>query len=193
MKKSQIISFCDTETGGLDFLEHELLQIAVVKAIHPKDDPANIQLLEGGCREWKIKPTKPVDPAAAALNGYDPEVWEREARPLDEVMLEFLPFIEWTNFGGQNPHFDKGFLTEACRKCDLPWPRMQGYRLIAVEMLAWPLLLNDKIENVKQETLMKYFGLGGQSHDALDDIRNSIEIYKRLVKHAVDQTKDFEP
>jgi hypothetical protein len=69
---------------------------------------------------------------------------------------------------------------------------MQGYRLVAVEMLAWPLYLNGKIPNVKQESLVEYFGLGKQTHDAWDDILQCAEIYRRLVRHSVEAFRAFE-
>ncbi len=181
LKKSQILAFTDTETSGLNPFEDEIIQIAAIKVIHPKDDPCNIAFVDGGRLEIKIKPTKQVPEEVAKINGYDPEVWDREGVTLDEAMLKYLKFIEWTNFCGQNPHFDKGFLECAALKCELPWPRMQGYRLVAVEMMAWPLFLSGKIENVKQETLARYFDLGEQTHDAMDDVEQSIEIYRRLL------------
>ena len=126
-----------------------------------------------------------MPPEVAKLNGYDPEVWEKEAISREEAMQKFSDFVMWTNFGGQNPAFDKGFLLQEFKKCGIEWPRMQGYRLIATEMLAWPLLLAGKIPNVKQETLVRYFKLGEQTHDALDDVRQCVEIYRRLIGSAV--------
>lgn len=185
MSKPQCICFTDTETTGLDPIKDEIIQIAAIKVLHHPEDPSVVVRLQNCTMEMKIKPTKPVPPEVAKINGYDPEVWEREAVSLEEAMAKYRDFVTWTNFGGQNPAFDKAFISEAFRKCGLEWPRLQGYRLIATEMLAWPLLLAGKIPNVKQETLVRYFDIGEQTHDALSDVDQCVEIYTRLVKEAV--------
>jgi DNA polymerase III epsilon subunit-like protein len=187
MTKPQCICFTDTETTGLDPYDDEIIQIAAIKVMHHPEDPAKVVRLDNCTMELKIKPTKPVPPEVAKLNGYDPEVWEKEAVSLEEAMEKYEKFVMWTNFGGQNPAFDKAFIMQAFKKCGIDWPRMQGYRLIATEMLAWPLLLTGKIPNVKQETLVNYFKLGKQTHDALDDVEQCVEIYTRLIAEAVKQ------
>jgi DNA polymerase-3 subunit epsilon/ATP-dependent DNA helicase DinG len=190
--KPQIISFVDTETTGLDSEEDEIIQIAVVKAVHPAGS-SDLHFIENGTMEIKVLPTQKVPAEVAKLNGYNDEVWAKEGVPLDKAMLRFLKFIEWTNFAGQNPAFDQAFLKASAKRCKLPWPRMQGYRLIAVEMLAWPLLLAGKIPNVKQETLVKYLGLGEQTHDALDDVRQCAQIYSRLIGPVARGVAEFDP
>lgn len=190
--KPQIISFVDTETTGLDPEVDEVIQIAVIKVVHPENS-TSVHLIEGGEMEIKVLPTRPVSPEAAAINGYSEAVWREEAVSLDVAMLRFLKFIEWTNFGGQNPAFDNAFLKASAKRCNLPWPRMQGYRLVAVEMIAWPLFLAGKIPNVKQETLVKYLGLGEQTHDALSDIRQAVQIYSRLIGHSAAWAAEFDP
>ena len=192
--KPQVITFTDTETTGLCHFEDEIIQIAAVKVIHHPEDYSIVERLPSkNCRmELKIKPTKPVSEEVAKINGYDPEVWEEEAVSLEEAMEKYKNFVMYTNFGGQNPAFDKKFIDQAFKKVGIEWPRMQGYRLIATEMMAWPLLLAGKIPNVKQETLMKYLGLGKQTHDALDDVDNCIDIYTMLVKGYVEQARDFQ-
>jgi DNA polymerase III epsilon subunit-like protein len=190
--KSQIISFVDTETTGLDPYEDDVIQIAVLKMVHPAGSYL-LHPIEGGEMEIKVFPRKPVPPEVAAINGYSEEVWAKEAVTPDVAMLKFLKFIEWTNFGGQNPAFDNAFLKEAAKRCKLPWPKMQGYRLIATEMLAWPLLLNGKIPNVKQETLVRYLGIGEQTHDALDDVRQCAQIYGKLIGYVARSVAEFDP
>ena len=186
MSKPQCICFTGTETTGLDPYNDEIIQIAAIKVLHDPEDSSRVVRLGGATMEMKIKPTKEVPPEVAKINGYDPEVWEKEAVSLEEAMRKYADFVTWTNFGGQNPAFDKAFIQQAFTKCGIKWPRMQGYRLIAVEMLAWPLLLTGKIQNVKQETLVKHLGLGMQTHDALDDVEQCVDIYTELVRRQVE-------
>lgn len=183
MARATIVTLTDLETTGLEWQEgHEIIQLAAIKLIHPVDDPFNPRVMENGVLEIKVMPTIEVPEEATKINGYNSDVWAKEAVSLDKALLKYFSFLEWTNFGGQNPHFDKTFLEVAASKCGLKWPRMQGYRLVAVEILAWPLFLRGEIPNVKQETLAAYFNLGEQTHDALDDIKQSAEIYKRLLQ-----------
>lgn len=170
------VTFTDTETSGLDERENEIIQIAAIKVVHRG---LSVEIVDE--LEVKVMPTKPVPPEVAKLNGYSADIWEKKAVSLDDALVKYFRMLTNTNFGGQNPAFDKRFLDEAARKVGLPWPKMAGYRLVAVEILAWPLFLLGKIPNVKQETLAGYFNLGKQTHDALDDVRQSVEIYRKLL------------
>lgn len=181
------ISFTDTETTGLDAQEDEIIQLAAIKIEHYDwDRPWLIRQI--GELEFKINPTKPVSAEAQAVNGYKPENWTN-AVSADEAILSYFRFVEWTNFGGQNPHFDRKFIDATASRLGIAWPKLSGYRLVAVEMTAWSLYLAGKVDNVKQETLAAFFGLGKQKHDALDDVRQSIKIYEKCLQHQFGQLK----
>lgn len=175
------ICFTDTETTGLDQREDSIIQIAMIKVEHNPKNP--LELRELASFESKlVLPEGAVVPAeVAAINGYTEELWAKEALPRKEVMKEYLNHLRWSAFGGQNPAFDHRFIDQELYNLGLSWPKMSHYRLWAVEMLAVPLDILGFIDNIKQETLMKFFQLGDQKHDALDDIRNSVKIYRRLL------------
>lgn len=174
------VTFCDTETTGLDEREEQIIQIACIQIEHDVDDPTIIR--EIASMECKIKPDKPVSDFVANLNGYDEKVWDKEAIPRRDAILKTFKFMEWTHFGGKNPSFDKKFLEEEARRLGISWPRMSGYTPIAAEMCgAWALRLLGRIPNTKQESIVQYLGMGKQTHDALDDVRQCVEYYKELI------------
>lgn len=72
----------DTETGGLNAGECALLSMAAVPSWGAK--PFSIHVL----------PVGRIDPKAAEVNGYTPELWEaRGAVPLKTAMLELLRWL----------------------------------------------------------------------------------------------------
>ncbi len=175
------VSFTDLETGGLDEHEHPIIELGLVQIEHyDKERPWLIRPYN----EWysKVAPEMPVGEEAARINGYTPEKWEG-APAVTDVLLKYFDMVQWTNFGGQNPAFDKKFIDATARRHGIQWPKMSGYRLVGTEMLSWKLLLEGKIENVKQETLAAFLGLGKQTHDALGDIRQCVKIYEKLLQY----------
>jgi len=182
----QKVTFCDTETTGLN--PHggdQIIQIACIQIEHDLYDPKQIRELK--TFECKIKPDMEVPPEAARLNGYDPEVWEREAIPRRDAIVQTFELMEWTHFGGKNPGFDKNFLEWEARRLGLSWPRMSGYTPIATEMTgAWALRLLGRIPNTKQESICNFLGLGEQTHDALNDVRQCVEYYKIFMSIQLD-------
>lgn len=177
----ELITFTDTETSGL-FPRHScIIQIACIKVEHSKRDPLEMRVLF----EWERKLEKPdeyeVPEEVARINGYDPEVWVREAQNRRLVMIEYCKILEWSSFGGQNAQYDYRHIEEELHRLDINWPKLKNYSLYSVEMLARPMYLMGILENVKQETLSEFFGLGKQTHDAFDDIRQAVQLYRKLL------------
>lgn len=175
------VCFTDTETTGLNEFEHYITQVAVIKVSHPRTDPLALRVLEE--REWKVELPEgyEVSPEIAALNGYNEGVWAAEALPRRKVLFEYFDLLQGSTFGGQNAWFDWGFVRMEARREGISPPRMQNYSLYSIEMLALPLQLLGFIENKKQRTLVQFFNIGMQEHDALSDIRQAVEVYKRLL------------
>lgn len=113
----------DTETGGLYPAIHALLSIG---ACCTWDAPPFLAYITA-----ESQPGKTIDPDAAKKNGYTREKWAaRGARPLAEVMPEYLAWIEARKkerpgavFVCHHLAFDKPFIAEAARSVgsgDLP-------------------------------------------------------------------------
>lgn len=175
-----VVCFTDTETTGLNFREEKIIQLAMMKIRYNPSDPLDIQLVSSMEAKLEIDPSR-VSREAAELNGYDPDVWAKEAKDRRFVMKQYLTHLEWSQFGGQNPKFDWLFIDQELQELKLAWPKLLGYTLWAVEMLALPLRLSGYIQNAKQETLCDFFKLGKQTHEALDDVRQSVRINQRLL------------
>lgn len=179
-KTPQTVTLTDLETGGLNQRVHYPIQLAYIKLVH-SHDPYEMQV---DCTsEFKLKlPDGYVVPEQAAkVNGYKPEIWAKSAVDRVTAYKEYLSVLAWSCFGGQNPSFDHKFLDEDFYRLGLEWPRLSYYGLVAVDSHARTLRLLGYVENVKQETLCRFFKLGEQTHDALDDILQCAEIYRRLL------------
>lgn len=174
------ICITDTETTGFVPRDTCIIQIAVAKIKH-NIDPLDIQLVS--VREWKLQLPEgfTISPKVASINGYAAEVWRDQAEDRRLVILEYLKLLEWSSFGGQNPQFDYRHIDEELYRQGLSWPKMKHYTLFSVDMLARPLQIMGYVKDVKQETLSNFFGLGKQTHDALSDVRQCVELYRRLM------------
>lgn len=173
------VTFVDTETTGLGETD-VMTQIAAVRVLHNLSNPLDIAIE----KRFEVKldlEGRTVPDKIAKLNGYDPEVWAREAVPRREGIRSVLELLEGSGIGGNNPSFDKTFLEREAAQHKLKWPKMRFYRLWAVDAMAIPLERLGYVENVKLDTLARFFNLGDQQHDAMSDIVMSIKVYHRLM------------
>lgn len=174
------LTFVDTETTGLSHRFNHIIQLAYIK-VAESPTPVDLKVIKEVEIKLQVPPGVEVPPDVAKLNGYDPKVWAKEAIPREEAIDRFLKDLTWSSFGGQNPQFDYRFIDEELFRQKKSWPKMANYSLYSVDAMARPLQKMGLIQNVKQETLCAFFNLGVQRHDALDDIRQAVEIYKRLL------------
>lgn len=169
---AQNIMFIDTETGGLSPRDSDIVQIAVVLT-----DPRAENVLA----EWetKVKPRKPVHPRAAAVNGYNEAAW-RDAPEIDEVIRYLADQSKGTVFGAHNMPFDWAFVEAAMEAAGVRW--RGAWHKIDTLTLSYPLLHAGLVPDVKLATLCEFFEIEQEkAHDALSDVRNCMEIYRRLM------------
>jgi DNA polymerase-3 subunit epsilon len=103
-----VIVFVDTETTGLDPLAHELLDAHALLCT-----PDLVIVEEAGGRILPERPEE-IEPAAAAVNGYTPELWAASARESWYVLPDLLNVIAKADtWIGSNPWFDFDFLARA--------------------------------------------------------------------------------
>ena len=165
----------DFETGGLDPKEACPIEIALVQT--DKD---------GNVIRWyesKIKPSKPIHPAAAAVNGYTEERWKL-APVLPEVLgavsnifagdLKYMP-------AGWNTPFDLKFWEYHGFSCqgkikfgyhpyDLFGAYYPKYRWYAEKV---------RLEMSYERTFSKKIA---DAHTAMSDVKACIELYRELLK-----------
>jgi DNA polymerase III epsilon subunit-like protein len=188
------ILWLDTETTGLDCSVNFAHQISYILT----DGPDKV-LFE---RNLKMIPDDPekfvIEDKALEVSGLKPEdilSYKKES----EVFPVFLQDMRDATrddrlvFCGYNCLFDIGFLSKMIdrsatrEKASYDWGTffdssydvLSEVRRLKFRENALP------IENCRQPTVAAYFGIGGDFHDALVDIRTCREIYLRLRKEGM--------
>lgn len=169
--KDTNLLFLDTETGGLNARDHDLVSVACILT-----DPTGKTVLE----EWdtKVYPMKPVDPKAAAINGYTKEAWANDAIHASAAMVKVLTMLNGAMMVCHNTPFDRSFIEAALWVNRQKWTGR--YHTMDTVAIAMPLLRAGLVPNVKLETLSAYFGIEHVKHRALGDARACREVFLRL-------------
>lgn len=89
---------------------------------------------------------------------------------------------------GQNVGFDYGFLQELWKRQGddylgsfIHYHKIDLIAITATMRLAG-ILPKEKLPNMKLASLCDYFGLGEQTHDSMDDIRKTRDIFLKIVQ-----------
>jgi|JI10StandDraft_1071094.scaffolds.fasta_scaffold640775_2 DNA polymerase III alpha subunit (gram-positive type) len=166
--------FFDSETGGLEASVADMVEVACVLT-----DPTGQQILAE--YNAKVIPQRPVDPRAAAVNGYSAEKWAAEgAIDIDTAMVKLLTLARNSIFVSHNTPFDWSFFNAAMARRQARWPG--DYHKIDTVALATPLLKFGRVPNLKLATLVAHFGLQQeQAHAALSDARDCRKVYLHLM------------
>lgn len=177
---TQLITFVDLETSGLNPELHEIIELAAVRT---KAGDGKLVVLK--TEEWKVYPTLPVDPFVAQINGYNEEEWGLfdNVTSLPDALGKIFALMRDAWHAGSNPKFDEAFLKKAAK--DLHWDynnRSISYHLLDVTMLAFPLLLEGKVEKLKQEALAKNYGIEGGGHRAMADAIQCAKLFAHINK-----------
>lgn len=164
--------FFDCETGGLNPIEADMVEVAAIRT-----DPTGKIVREEFTA--KVFPKKPVHPKAAAVNGYTPEKWAKEAVELDLVMPKLLQMARNALFTAHNAAFDWAFVEAAMTVRLQRWP--SDYHKNDTVAMAQPLLRHGLVERLKLEELARFFGVVHENaHSALGDVRACREVYLKL-------------
>lgn len=172
--KDHNLLFLDFETGGLSSTKHDFVEVACIRT-----DPSGKTVL--GEYVAKTFPEKPVDPEAAAINGYNTEKWASEAIPAHDALVNVLTLAKDTMLVCHNTPFDKAFLEAALANRLMRWPG--SYHSLDTVSLAMPLLRAGLVVNVKLVTMAAYFKLPYENaHSALADARACRGVFLRLME-----------
>ena len=165
--------FFDCETGGLSPRDADMVEVACIVT-----DPTGVTVLQEYAA--KVFPKKPVEPGAAKVNGYTAEKWAAEAIDLDKAMVEMLVMARDADVRLPQRAVRLGLL----RARDGPaLPALAGdYHKPDTVALAMPLLMANKVPNIKLQTLSAYFGISHQdAHTALGDVRACRQVYLKMM------------
>jgi len=172
--KDHNLLFLDFETGGLSATKHDFVEVACVRT-----DPSGKTVL--GEYVAKTFPKKPVDPEAAAINGYNAEKWAAEAVSAHDALINVLLMAKDTMLVCHNTPFDKAFLEAALADHSMRWPG--SYHSLDTVSLAMPLLRAGLVVNVKLVTMAAYFKIPYENaHSALADAHACRGVFLRLME-----------
>lgn len=170
-----LVTFVDLETTGLDSEAHEIIELAAVKT---EVGDGKVVILDKA--EYKVWPEFPVDPFVASLNGYDQNEWFQNAIDLPAALSGIFNLMRNAWHAGSNPKFDESFLKKAASNLHWGYPKLASFHLLDVSTMAFPLLVEGKIDRLRQENIAKYFEIPGGGHRAMADTMQCLRIFARI-------------
>jgi len=174
MLTEDFLLFVDTETTGLVPGKDEIVEIASILT--------DFDLNEISRFDHKILPTIPVPKEVAAINGYDENVWKKEAVSFSkwkEWIHKSIPYSQLAIPVGHNVGFDRKMIEEKYYK---PFKHFLplSYHIIDTVSLAGLMKLAKlyNFTNLKLTTVMKEMNYEFEGHRAMNDCMASAEILK---------------
>lgn len=174
----------DTETTGLDYEKDKIIQIAAVKISMDGKiiDTFNQYLGHPEVMSGEIE----INPKALAVHGISLDVLKAKANNADFVFHDFINFCKQKDRTRSYPmtafnlSFDYQMLMGNLHAAGI-MPMKHEFFFDAME-LAYRMIDPTSVPNMKQETLVDYFGIereDGDAHDALvDSIRGAHVLLK---------------
>jgi DNA polymerase-3 subunit epsilon len=175
-----IFTFLDTETTGLDYKKHEILEFASLTARRNTDSSFTVL---STC-EFKIKPERIdlAEPTALKVNGYTEEAWQ-DSLPFNHHADKLLQIINDSDYlVGQNLIFDLRFIRHAFFDRGLEPPVFPQY--FDTQRMGKNLLSEGKLKSASLDGMCNHFDIKseGRAHTALVDVKRTFELYVKLSK-----------
>jgi len=170
--KDANILFLDTETGGLNPARVDIIEVGCILT-----DPTGRKVIA----EWEalVVPTRPVEPDAARINGYVAEKWAAEGIPLSSAVSKIRDMADGAVMCCHNAPFDKAFVDAAFTACGQRWSGR--YHTLCTVSIAMPFLRHGLVDNLKLETLAKFFGVPHENaHRAMGDAKACREVFLKM-------------
>ena len=181
--------FCDLETDGTDPVKNNIIEFAAIYFDKSKNESEEFHIF--------IKHEKYADnydEVAEKSHGITKEFLEKNGLIEADAYIQIVRFIsskadpydkkDKMIFGGYNATFDNQFLRELyLRYCNNYFgsfffsPRIDVLSTVAESISLGKLPV---LENFKLETVAKHLNIDLKAHSAIEDIKATIEVYKKL-------------
>lgn len=153
----------DIETSGLNPHKDKIIEIGAIKYINNEKVDSFSYLIDP-----EIKLNKIITDVTGLT---DEDLIGK--KKIDEVLVEFLEFIDDFTIIGHNVKFDYDFIEANIKKLHL---KPLKNKIIDTLFLSRITIYDS--ENHKLETLKKYLGLNYNSHRAIDDCLTCNDLYQ---------------
>lgn len=182
----EYLTFVDVETTGLDAFDihQQIIELSTLQVLRATIETGFTYSIVGEfTAKIKLLPGNVVDPRAAEVNGYNPELW-KNAIPFEHAWLQAMDLMEYSTLVAQNALFDLTFLKVAVLREGLSWPR-GSYRVLDLHSLAHKYRAIDpqRFPTMSLDAMGKYFVGTPQPkpHTAKQDVELAFSIYKELM------------
>lgn len=156
----------DFETTGVDFMNNGITEIGAVK-------------IEGGKITEQfttlVKPDYPILPDNVAITGITPEMVANSPK-IEEVLPDFLKFIEYSVIVAHNAAFDTSFLRRFAGENDY------DVNNAVMDTLEMSRKLLPQLRHHDLQTIADYFNIAFHHHRALSDAYATAEAFIELMK-----------
>ena len=104
-----------------------------------------------------VNPGVPIPEEIVKLTGITDDM-VKDARTINEVLPEFLAFVNGETLVAHNASFDISFIRAAAEKCSIP------FNPTFIDTVSMSRQVNSELKNHKLDTLAEYFELGDFDH-----------------------------
>lgn len=174
----------DIETTGLDPEKHSIIEVGAIDYSNP------MNIFNEKCQIW---PGAEIDPEALSVNGFNVDEVNNPAILTQHELL--VRFNDWISsimdrtIAGQNVDFDINFLTESCKRLNLPCGfgkrKVDQHSLVYAHFLRRDIKppLKDGTSDLNSDLIMNYVGIPPEPkpHRALNGARFEMEAISRII------------
>jgi DNA polymerase III epsilon subunit-like protein len=185
-----ILNFIDTETTGLDLVDHDIIDFASLQVDWDKDKN-KFNVISQYTTKIKSDNIHLASEQALKINHYKEDFW-RNAPNGKEVAGIIKQIIKTSDvIIGQNVVFDYRFINKLfdCKNLQTPkWPKYWDTKHMADQ-----LVLERKLKKSSLDYTCKHFNIKniGRPHTAMCDVLRTFELFKVLSDQTVITDLDF--
>ena len=175
-----LVTVLDTETTGLDYKQHEIIQFAAVR--FSLKENCDVVILDKIDIKIKPKDILLASPQALKVNGFTEAAWQ-DTLPIENHLPCLESFLTNCNFLlGQNLVFDLRFIAKAFASNNKTIPKFPHYA--DTKHMATNLVKKGKLKSAGMDRLVEHYGIKfqGRAHTALADCHRTLSVWMQLIK-----------